>query len=79
MGFQVAAHMKMVDALDVLQNHVSPEVKQIFSEGAEISKTHLNHAKDLMAQLEGKAGSAPRTTQQGGLKTSRKKTEPQAK
>ncbi|MEX2286856.1 MAG: DUF4142 domain-containing protein [Planctomycetaceae bacterium] len=77
MGFQVGAHMKIVDALDVLQNHVSPELKQILSEGADTSKQHLTQAKDLMAQVEGKATGA-QTPQQRDANTSRKR-EPQNK
>ncbi len=51
-GMQVGAHTKMVDALSVVQNHVSPELQQILSDGVETSQRHLTEAKKLHEILE---------------------------
>ncbi|MGE3316470.1 MAG: DUF4142 domain-containing protein [Planctomycetaceae bacterium] len=51
-GMQVGAHSKMVDALSVVQNHVSPELQQILSDGVETSQRHLTEAKKLHENLE---------------------------
>ena len=63
MAMQVMAHMKMTDELEVAQNHVSGELKQILSEGAETAQKHLRHAKEIKMQLKGSEGDAARTTQ----------------
>jgi predicted outer membrane protein len=51
-GMQIAAHQHMVDTLSVVQNHVSPELQQVFNEGVETSQRHLTEAKKLMETLE---------------------------
>lgn len=52
MGMQIGAHTKMVDSLSVVQNHVSPELQQILSEGVETSQRHLTEAKKIHETLE---------------------------
>jgi predicted outer membrane protein len=59
MGAQVGAHMKMADALSVLQNHVSADFQQVLSQGGETAQQHLTQAKKLFEQLD--KSSAPKT------------------
>jgi len=52
-GMQIAAHMKMVDSLSVYSRHASGELQQVLNEGLETSQQHLEHAKQLVKQVEG--------------------------
>jgi predicted outer membrane protein len=62
-GMQIAAHQKMVVALDVLKNHATtPELRQIITQGSETTQQHLSHAKNLMKSLDGATATAKRTT-----------------
>lgn len=56
-GMQIAAHMKMVDTLSVYSRHASGELQQVLNEGLETSQQHLEHAKQLVKQVEGSGNS----------------------
>jgi predicted outer membrane protein len=51
MGMQIAAHMKMVDELTVLQRHVTPNFKSILERGRETAQHHLDNAKQVMKDV----------------------------
>ena len=59
-GHQQMAHMKMVDELAVLEKYASPELQKTLAQASQTSKTHLTHAKTLMAKLEGPAADTAR-------------------
>jgi putative membrane protein len=47
MGQQVGAHMKMVDELQVLRNHVSSELQQKIDKDLQVAQQHLQLAKQV--------------------------------
>lgn len=49
---QVMCHTKMVASLEVLQNHVSGELRNILSEGLDTTKQHLNKAEEIVKNLD---------------------------
>lgn len=53
MAQQAMCHMKMVATLEVLQNHVSSELREVLSEGRDTAKKHLDKAKELVKTLDG--------------------------
>jgi predicted outer membrane protein len=61
-GMQVGAHMKMADALTVLERHASPELQPVLRKGLETVRTHLDHAKKVKKSLD-----------EGGERTARSK------
>ena len=68
-GMQIAAHMQMLDTLKVLSRHASPQLDEVIEKGEEATQQHLEHAKKLIASLEGRSsdsnsssGSAQRET-----------------
>ena len=62
MGMQVAAHMKMLDELKVLKNHVSSQLAQDLEQSIETTEHHLSEAKKIMEEIKDKPdrGSADR-------------------
>lgn len=57
MGMMLASHMGAIDHLTVFANHASPQFAQVLREGLATTKSHFEHAKSIMKQLEGQ-GSA---------------------
>lgn len=53
MNLQAMSHTKMVASLEVLQNHVSPDLREVLSEGHKTTQQHLEHAKKLAKNLDG--------------------------
>ena len=49
-----------IDTMKVLKEHGSDEFAQTLDEGIRTAQTHLDHAKQLMKQLEGAAASTAR-------------------
>jgi hypothetical protein len=49
---QVMCHTKMVASLEVLQNHVSGELRNILSEGLDTTKQHLDKAEEIVKNLD---------------------------
>jgi predicted outer membrane protein len=58
MGMQVAAHMKMLDELKVLKNHVSSQFSQDLEQSIETTEHHLSEAKKIMEEIKDKPDSA---------------------
>jgi predicted outer membrane protein len=59
-GQQVGAHMKMVDELQVLRNHVSSDLQQKIDKDLQTAQQHLQLAKQLAQKL--KTSSSERVT-----------------
>jgi predicted outer membrane protein len=59
MNLQAMSHTKMVASLEVLQNHVSSDLREVLSEGHATAKQHLAKAKELAKNLDD--DSSPRT------------------
>jgi len=56
-GSQIDGHMQMLAALEVLQQQGPDQVKQIAQKAKPDVQKHLDHAKQIMQQLEGASGS----------------------
>lgn len=54
-GQQIGAHLHMVDTLKVMKKYASPELRTVLEEGEKTAAEHLDHAKSLMKDLEGKS------------------------
>jgi len=57
LGAQVAGHMHMLAALEVLPSESQGELKQIAQDAKPTVEKHLEQAKDLMKQLKGSENS----------------------
>ena len=51
-GWQIASHGMMKNKLTVLERHASGELAQILAEGRKTTEKHMEHAIDLMKDLE---------------------------
>ncbi len=51
LGFQIAKHGAMKAQLTVFQRHASPELAQVFAEGAATAEKHKNEAEKIMKSL----------------------------
>jgi predicted outer membrane protein len=58
-GAQIVAHKEMLDKLQVFEQHVSPQNRQLLAQAQETTRKHLDHAKQIHEQIskEGGAGS----------------------
>jgi putative membrane protein len=52
MGQQIGEHLKVVDALKVLRNYASPELRQTLDKELQLAQTHLQQAKQIEEQLQ---------------------------
>jgi predicted outer membrane protein len=68
-GSQVAGHMQMLAALEVLEQQGPDQINQIAQQARPKVQQHLEHAKQLMKQLEGTAAAS--TTNQAERQSSR--------
>lgn len=59
-GQQVGAHIGMLAKINASEQFASPELKQVLDQGRQITQQHMEHARQLMTQLEGKSGSQNR-------------------
>lgn len=70
LGQQVVAHIDMLAHLKAMQNVGDSEFQQLVTEGAQTTQQHLDHAKMLCRQLEGKEGAdTSRATPGGNTRT----------
>jgi predicted outer membrane protein len=67
-GAQIIAHKGMLDKLQVFEQHVSPQTRQLLAQAQETTRKHLDHAKQLHEQLSKEGGAA-------GERASERKTE----
>jgi len=65
MTHQVFGHTAMLDALTVLQNYASPELRPIIEEATQTTRQHLEQAKQLLKTVEAER-TAPSTTGASG-------------
>lgn len=61
-GYQVHAHLRMVDTLKVFERHASPELAQLINEGLQSTQMHLKTAKQLLAKYDNSGASSPNPT-----------------
>jgi putative membrane protein len=61
MGMQIGMHMQMLDTLKVMSRHASQELDQLIEEGEKTTESHLEHAKRIMASLDGHRDSNARS------------------
>jgi len=61
MGMQIGMHMQMLDTLKVMSRYASQELDQLIEEGEKTTESHLDHAKKIMASLEGRSDSSARS------------------
>jgi predicted outer membrane protein len=52
MAQQAAAHIEMVDTLQVFKEHASPELQEVIQKGLETAEAHLDHAKSLAQKTD---------------------------
>jgi predicted outer membrane protein len=57
-GMQLAMHMYTVDSLKVLERHASAELRPVLHKGRETAQRHLDEAKQIMKELDGKRQTA---------------------
>lgn len=60
-GMQIGMHMQMLDTLKVLSRYASPELDQLIEKGEETTQSHLDHAKKIIASLEGRSDASSRS------------------
>lgn len=60
MGAQVQMHLHAIDTMKVAQNHSSAELRAALDEGIAAATQHLEHAKTLAKQFEGRQPAAQR-------------------
>jgi putative membrane protein len=69
-GSQIGGHMHMLAALEVIQQQGPEQLKQIAQQAQPNVQKHLDHAKQIMKQLEGDASAT-------GSRAARQPTQPQ--
>jgi hypothetical protein len=52
------AHKGMLDKLQVFEQHVTPQTRQLLAQAQETTRKHLDHAKQLHEQLSQEGGAA---------------------
>jgi predicted outer membrane protein len=60
-GMQIGMHMQMLDTLKVFSRYASPELDQLIEKGEETTQSHLDHAKKIIASLEGQSDAGARS------------------
>ena len=60
-GMQIGMHMQMLDTLKVFSRYASPELDQLIEKGEETTQSHLDHAKKIIASLEGQSDASSRS------------------
>jgi len=60
-GMQLGMHMQMLDTLKVFSRYASPELDQLIEKSEETTQSHLDHAKKIIASLEGQSDASSRS------------------
>jgi predicted outer membrane protein len=66
LGAQIVAHKEMLDKLQVFENHVSPQTRQLLSDAQETTRKHLQEAMSLHEKVSKESregGAASRRTE----------------
>ncbi len=58
-GWNIGAHMHMLDALKVLRSDASPQLQQTLAQAEQSTHDHLEHFKKLMHELESNSSRSP--------------------
>jgi predicted outer membrane protein len=74
-GFQIAKHAAMKTKLTVLQRHASPELAQVFAQGAETSEKHLKEAVEIMKKLDNSDSKSRREERREERREDKKETD----
>jgi predicted outer membrane protein len=53
-GMQIVMHMQMLDTLKVFSRYASPQLDQIIEQAEDTTQDHLDHAKELIKDHDGK-------------------------
>lgn len=61
-GYQVGAHMRMLDTLKVFERHASPQLAQVINDVTPTVQSHLDHAKQCLTQCESKLTRTEKST-----------------
>ena len=65
LGMQLGMHAEMLAALQVVKAQVSEELRPILEKGLHVTEEHLQHAKQLMRQVEGQHDDSKSTSRTG--------------
>jgi predicted outer membrane protein len=66
LGQQLLAHMQVVDSLEVLKNHASPQLRQILEKEQQMAQGHLEEVRQLMGSIKD-SETPTRTAERPGL------------
>ena len=58
-GWNIGAHMHMLDALKVIRSHASPQLQQTLAQADQSTHDHLEHFKKLMRELDSNSNRTP--------------------
>jgi predicted outer membrane protein len=58
-GWNIGAHMHMLDALKVIHSHASPQLQQTVTQAEQSTHDHLDHFKKLMRELDSGSNRTP--------------------
>jgi predicted outer membrane protein len=58
-GWNIGAHMHMLDALKVVRGHASPQLQQTLAHAEQDAQNHLDHFKKLMNELDSGSSRTP--------------------
>jgi predicted outer membrane protein len=61
-GYQVGAHLHMLDTLKVFERHASPELAQTIADAKQSTQEHLTQAKQMLERLEAKVARVERAS-----------------
>ena len=75
MGAQIVAHKEMLDKLEVFQQHVSPDTKQLLADAQKTTQKHLEEAKSIHENLSKQGGREGAESRRGERTETRKERE----
>jgi predicted outer membrane protein len=58
-GWNIGAHMQMIDQIKVLRGYASPQVQQVLAQAEQHAQNHLDHFKKLMRELDSNSSHTP--------------------
>jgi predicted outer membrane protein len=75
MGAQIVAHKEMLDKLQVFQQHVSPETRQLLADAQKTTQKHLEEAKNIHENLSKQSGRGAAESRRGERTETRQERE----
>jgi hypothetical protein len=61
-GYQVGAHLQMLDTLKVFERHASPELARTIADAKQTTQQQLTHAKQMLEKMEAKVARVDRAS-----------------